>query len=42
MEDTTKALKQSGDIEHTISGNIIQLKKQVNKILKKTEEILSR
>jgi len=41
MDDTIKKVKDSGDIEHRISGNIVHLKKQVNKTLKKMEQIIS-
>ena len=41
MDDTIKKVRDSGDIEHRISGNIVHLKKQVNKTLKKMEQIIS-
>ena len=40
MDDQLKELKVSGNIEHTISGNILKLKKEANKISIKTEQTL--
>jgi len=41
MEDTIKGIKKSGDIEHHISGNIVQLKKRTNKMIEKLEQIFN-
>ena len=40
MDDQLKELKDSGNIEHTISGKILKLKKEANKISIKTEQTL--
>lgn len=41
MGETTSKLKQAGRLEGTISGTIAALKKQVDKTLKKTEQLLN-
>jgi len=41
MDEQLKKLKESGDIEHKISGNLLELKKQANKTIRKVEQIIS-
>ncbi|MCK4792634.1 MAG: hypothetical protein KAV87_53385 [Desulfobacteraceae bacterium] len=41
MQDTVEQLKKSGDIEHHISGDLMRLKKEMNKTLKQAEQTLN-